>query len=147
MKPSLPALPGLPVLDPAVVCPPCARCCRHVAAQIDPPATVRRVSTALWFVYHEGISIYQAHDGDWFLLATTPCSNLRPDGLCGVYENRPLLCREYDVAGCEGTSAEPAERLRFDDARSFVAWLAAARPRLYRRCVEAGIVPPGLEVC
>ncbi|MCE7958773.1 MAG: hypothetical protein DYH06_12695 [Acidobacteria bacterium ACB2] len=100
----LPSHPGTP--DPSAVCSPCARCCRHVAVGIDPPDTVRRVSTALWFVYHRRISVYQSHDGDWFLNVPTDCEHLRPDGLCGVYESRPLLCREYDVEGCEGTSEE-----------------------------------------
>lgn len=139
----LPSHPGTP--DPSAVCPPCARCCRHVAVGIDPPDTVRRVSTALWFVYHRRISVYQSHDGDWFLNVPTDCEHLRPDGLCGVYESRPLLCREYDVEGCEGTSVEPAEKLHFEDGKSLVAWLAERRPALYRKCLAAGIVPEALR--
>lgn len=142
--PALPTHPG-PAADPSVVCPPCARCCKHVAVGVDAPTTVTRVSTLLWFVYHDGVSLYQSQEGDWFLNVPASCENLRPDGLCGVYESRPLLCREYDVAGCEGTSEEPAEKLRFDDAAAFVAWLAARRPSLYRRCVEGGIVPERLR--
>ncbi len=108
---------------------------------IDPPSTVGRVSTAIWLLYHRTVSIYQSHEGDWFLLLPTECENLRPDGLCGVYENRPLICRDYDVDGCEGTSDESAEKLRFDTAKELVTWLAKSRPALYERCVDAGIVP------
>lgn len=137
----LPLLPTAPSPDPSVVCPPCGRCCRYVALGIDAPSSVKAVSMALWFVYHRNVSIYQSHEGDWFLLVPADCENLRPDGLCGVYEKRPLICREYDVDGCEGTSAELPEKLRFDDGASLVKWLATSRPALYARCVDAGIVP------
>ena len=94
---SLPAFPAS--LDPATVCPPCGKCCRHVAVGIDGPVSVNGASTALWLVYHRNVSVYQSHDGDWFVLFPTTCDNLLPNGFCAVYENRPLLCREYDVDG------------------------------------------------
>lgn len=133
----------LPTLapDPSQVCPPCGRCCRYVAVGIDPPTSVRRVSTVLWMLYHRGLAVYEAHDGEWFLLVTTPCAHLRDDGLCGIYENRPFICRDYHVEGCEGTSAEPAERVRFDGADAFLAWLKAKRPALHARCASAGVIP------
>lgn len=142
---TLPAL-AAPVStpDPAVFCPPCGKCCRYVSVGIDPPTSVGRVSTALWILYHRGLSIYESHEGDWFLIVPAACENLRPDGLCGVYENRPFICRDYEVEGCEGTSTEPAERVRFDDPRSLLAWLERKRPALHARCIREGIVPPGL---
>ncbi len=103
--------------------------------------SVARVSTLLWMLYHRGVSAYESHEGDWFALFPAQCENLRADGLCGVYENRPFICRDYDVDGCEGTSSEPAERIRFDDAARFVAWLKAKRSGLHARCEGAGILP------
>jgi len=135
----LPTLPASP--DPATVCPPCGKCCRYVAVGIDGPVSVRGVSTALWLVYHRSVSVYQSHDGDWFVLLPTECGNLLPDGLCAVYEDRPFLCREYDVDGCEGTSDEPPEKVRFDDGAALASWLRERRPALYARCLAAGIVP------
>lgn len=98
----------------------------------------------LWYLYHRDISVYQAHDGDWYLLAPADCGNLTPDGLCAVYLNRPYICREYELDGCEGTSAAPPEKLRFDDAPSFLAWLRMSRPSLWERSLTAGVVPPAL---
>jgi Fe-S-cluster containining protein len=103
------------------------------------------VSTALWLVYHRNVSIYQSHEGDWFVLLAADCENLLPDGLCGVYENRPLICREYDVDGCEGTSAEAPEKVRFDDGASLGDWLRERRPALFARCVRAGILPEAVR--
>ncbi len=135
----LPTHPASP--DPSEVCPPCGRCCRYVAVGIDGPVSLGGVSTALWLVYHRNVSVYQSHEGDWFVLFPAPCDHLRPDGLCGVYENRPLLCREYDVVGCEGTSAEAPEKVRFDDGPALGAWLRERRPALFARCLAAGILP------
>ncbi len=143
----MPSLPNLPTLsappDPSIVCPPCGKCCRYVAVGIDGPVSVSGVSTALWLVYHRNVSVYQSHDGDWFVLFPATCDNLQPDGLCGVYENRPLLCREYDVVGCEGTSADAPEKVRFDDGATLGAWLRDKRPALHARCLAAGILPRG----
>jgi len=137
--PKLPTFPAPP--DPATVCPPCGKCCRYVAVGIDGPVSVRGVSTALWLVYHRSVAVYQSHDGDWFVLLPTECGNLLPNGFCAVYESRPFLCREYDVDGCEGTSAEPPEKVRFDDGAALASWLRARRPALFERCLAAGIVP------
>ncbi len=98
----------------------------------------------LWYLYHRGISVYVGNDGDWYLLVPSDCSNLTPEGLCRVYEARPYICREYELDGCEGTSSEPAEKARFDDAASLAAWLSRHRPSLWSRCLAAGIVPAGL---
>jgi uncharacterized protein len=141
--PKLPTLPARP--DPAEVCPPCGKCCRYVAVGIDGPVSVGGVSTALWLVYHRNVSVYQSHEGDWFVLLAASCENLLPDGLCGVYESRPLICREYDVDGCEGTSVEAPEKVRFDDGASLGTWLRERRPALFARCLEAGILPEAVR--
>jgi uncharacterized protein len=143
--PGLPSSGASPALDPSVVCPPCGKCCRYVSVGIESPSSVGRVSTIIYLLYHRTLSVYLSHDGQWFLLVPTECENLRPNGLCGVYEDRPFICREYDVDGCEGTNSEPAEKKRFEDARSFVSWLSRDKSGLYARCLKAGIVPPGLQ--
>lgn len=137
-----PSLPTLAAPEPSEVCPPCGKCCRYVSVQVDGPTSVANVSTLLWVLYHRGVAVYQSHEEDWFLLIPAACENLLPDGFCGVYENRPFICRDYDVDGCEGTSSEPSEKLRFDGAQELLAWLLSNRSGLHARCVRAGIVPP-----
>lgn len=140
---SLPAFQNGP--DPSVVCPPCGVCCNYVSVGIDPPSSVERVSTTLWLLYHPDVSVYQSHEDEWFLLVKSRCQNLATTGLCGVYENRPFICRDYEVDGCEGTSDIPAEKVKFDDAKSFFTFLSKWKPRLYGRCLAAGIVPPAFS--
>ena len=44
------------------------------------------------------------HSGTWYLLVLNECKNLLPNNLCGIYETRPKICREYDPTDCEYTS-------------------------------------------
>ena len=61
----------------------------------------------LWQVSHEGIEIYKDDDG-WYLLVHAPCGHLQTDGACGIYTQRPPVCRSYSNDFCEYD--EPAER-------------------------------------
>lgn len=145
---TLPALPRLPngELDGSKICPPCQRCCKHVGIGIDPPNTVVRVSRALWLLYHPSVSMYQNEEGEWFMEVETTCSHLTPEGLCGVYENRPLICREYEIETCEGTSDEPAEKVKIVSGKELMKWLVREKPALYQKCLDRGIVPPEIRV-
>ena len=37
----------------------------------------------------------------WYLLVHTKCKHLRDDNLCGIYETRPQICRDYSTEACE----------------------------------------------
>ena len=143
MTSSLPTLPAsaFPSPDPSEICPPCGSCCQYVSLGMESPDNVKYVGMALWFLYHEGIGIYQAHDDDWYLIVPAGCEHQLPTGFCGIYENRPFVCRDYDLSGCEGTTTEPSEKLKFTEAKRFVSWLRKSRPDLYGRCLEKGIIP------
>lgn len=128
-------------LDPAAICPSCTRCCRYVSIGINAPSTLTAVSNILWYLYHKNVSVYEDHEGEWAVVFGTDCENLKPDGLCGVYENRPLICRDYDIDGCEGTSPVAPERISFATAPPFVAWLKKKKPKLYEKCKARKIIP------
>ncbi len=53
-----------------------------------------------WFLLHERASVF-TEDDDWYLLVHTKCRKLRDDNLCGAYETRPEVCRDYTVDNCE----------------------------------------------
>lgn len=40
-------------------------------------------------------------DGSWYLLVQNRCMHLGENNLCGIYENRPQICRDYTTANCE----------------------------------------------
>ncbi len=39
--------------------------------------------------------------GTWYLLVMSRCNYLTGDNRCGIYFNRPKICREYTTANCE----------------------------------------------
>ena len=127
--------------------PPChmctARCCKYFALEIDKPTTLEEFDQVRWYLMHEGIAVW-VDEGDWYLEVRTVCRHLRADNLCGIYENRPQVCREY------GSDGEPCEyftdHLKYDQYwdsdTDFEAWYKAeyekrrkkrARQRALRR--------------
>lgn len=54
----------------------------------------------LWQISHLHTQVYKDSNG-WFLLINNRCAHLHPDGRCGIYENRPQVCREHSNDDCE----------------------------------------------
>ena len=67
---------------------------------MDKPTTWRDFDHMRWFLMHEKASVF-VEEGDWYLLVHTPCRHLQPDNLCGIYETRPKICRDYTTDKCE----------------------------------------------
>jgi Fe-S-cluster containining protein len=96
-----------------------SKCCNHVSQEIDAPRSMADFDQLLWQVSHPQVEIYKDEDG-WFLMITDiPCQHLADSGACGIYEKRPMICREYSNEYCEFD--EPAETdfdLHFKDYES-----------------------------
>jgi Fe-S-cluster containining protein len=75
-------------------------CCTYMTQEIDTPRSKMDYSNLLWQVSHEHVNIYKDEDG-WNLLVEGKCSHLQLDGGCGIYESRPLACREHSNDHCE----------------------------------------------
>ena len=135
---------ALPLALPAAPtpCTQCGRCCTYVSIAINEPRTVRYATDVLWYLYHERVSVYRDGDGDWSVVFETRCRNLQGDLLCGVYAQRPVICREFDDRTCEVNA--PDGGLAFAAPGEFLDWLRAARPSLHRR-LSARFVPPALR--
>ncbi len=84
-----------------VLCSYCtAKCCRYYALPIDTPTTWEDFEHLRWFVMHGRTALF-VDDGTWYLLVYGDCENLRDDYLCGIYETRPQICRDYSADNCE----------------------------------------------
>lgn len=79
-------------------CP--AACCRYVALPIDTPETFEDFDDIRWYLMHEGLSIF-VEEGVWHLQIQTRCKNLAADNLCGIYQTRPKICRDYEPGNCD----------------------------------------------
>lgn len=78
-------------------------CCRTAVIEVDPPKSFRDYSDFLFYLYHENTQVVVVKSKkklEWFVEFMTACRHL-VDGRCAVYEHRPLVCREYDMDGCE----------------------------------------------
>lgn len=89
-----------PHLDTCLECG--SMCCTYFCLEIPGPRSRRDFEDLRWYVCHENCRVYRS-DGTWHLLVENRCRNLRDDGRCAAYENRPAICREYEPEACEGS--------------------------------------------
>jgi len=77
-----------------------AKCCRYFALPIETPKRFQDFEYIRWYLLHEHASVF-TEDDSWFLLVHTTCKHLQDDHRCGIYETRPLICRQYTTDECE----------------------------------------------
>jgi len=84
-----------------VLCDHCsAKCCKYFALPIETPTTYRDWEFIRWYLLHEAATVFK-EDDTWYLLVHTRCKHLGGDNRCGIYDSRPLICREYSTDKCE----------------------------------------------
>jgi hypothetical protein len=127
-KVPLPLVPSPPA--ELVPCTSCAECCTYVAVGINAPTTGRHATDVLWYLYHDRVHVYRDGAGEWSVLFETRCRNLADDRLCGIYPERPHICREFDNTSCDVNM--PDGGLTFREPRQFLEYLSKERPRLYK---------------
>ena len=77
-----------------------AKCCRYFALPIDKPEDHEGFDYIYWFMLHDRATVF-VEDDTWYLLVHTVCRHLQPNNLCGIYETRPQICRDYTTDNCE----------------------------------------------
>jgi uncharacterized protein len=119
-------------------CTACGLCCSYVAIEIDAPKSVKQATQLLWYVYHEGVSLY-VNDDDWMVQFDTTCVHLQPDYRCGIYATRPHICREFSEQDCEVNTGDDGHT--FHTAAEFMEYLKATRPRIHG-FLQKNFAPP-----
>lgn len=76
------------------------KCCRYVAMEIDVPESLEDFEDIKWYVLHKNVCVYVDEDSEWHIEFITPCEHLNENGLCGIYEKRPEICRKYSHDEC-----------------------------------------------
>jgi uncharacterized protein len=120
-------------------CTACGLCCSYVAIEVDQPSTVKRATQLLFYLYHEGVSLYENGD-DWMVQFESTCRYLLPDYRCGVYTTRPHICREFSEQNCEVNTGDDGHT--FYTAGQFMEHLKQTRPRVYRLVMKDYTPPP-----
>ncbi len=104
-----------------------AYCCKHIALQIDTPETPQEYDTIRWYLLHRDVWVSIDHNECWVLEFKTPCRNITNDFLCGDYNARPSICREYPEDGqlCEKQGNEPSYSFLFTSIEEFEHYLSS----------------------
>jgi Fe-S-cluster containining protein len=133
-----------------ILCQHCtAVCCKYLAIPLDRPRTARDYDDIRWYLMHENIIVF-VEEGDWYIQFATRCKNLLPDNRCGVYEHRPIICREYEPGDCDYSGGDYGYDHYFTHPQQVEQYYlnktgkplpslnrAASRPRAKRKRVEA----------
>lgn len=91
---------------PGILCEHCTGyCCRYIALPIDTPDSKKDFDDIRWYLLHEGVAVF-VEDGEWFINIQTKCRHLRSDYMCGIYETRPQICRDYSTDNCDYHSGD-----------------------------------------
>jgi len=117
-----------------------AKCCRYFALGLDDPTEKQDWEYIRWFLLHDAASTFM-EEGSWYLLVQTTCEHLLGDHRCGIYETRPMICREYSTDNCEyeddylyerylETAEQVAEYMEVVLPREKSVGLRSARPKL-----------------
>lgn len=105
------------------LCSGCSDCCEYVALEIDRPTCNKDYDNIYWYLLHENIVVFADEDNDWYIEFKTKCKNLKKNQLCGDYQNRPNICREYSPKECTRWGDDPEDKYRFENAKQFLDWL------------------------
>jgi Fe-S-cluster containining protein len=99
--PQLPQMPREKLPKGEVLCEYCsAKCCQYFALEIDAPKSKADFDYIRWYMVHGQVSVF-VEDGVWFLMVHNRCNHLLENNLCGIYETRPQICRDYSTDNCE----------------------------------------------
>jgi hypothetical protein len=126
MTKSIPSVPvGHIPITPENKCSFCkgSTCCTYLTHPIDTPRSMKDFDLLLWQVSHANTQVYEDEDG-WFLLVNNHCLHLEPGGRCGIYADRPQVCRDHGNDECEfdgSCSADDFERF-FPDYASLLKY-------------------------
>jgi Fe-S-cluster containining protein len=94
-------LPREDVPEGKVLCEYCtAKCCRYFAMPIETPTSFEDWEFVRWYLLHDRATVF-VEEESWYLLVHTKCKHLGEDNLCGIYETRPQICRDYTTKNCE----------------------------------------------
>jgi Fe-S-cluster containining protein len=75
-------------------------CCRYFALPLDNPRTVREYDNIRWYLLHENVVVF-IEKKQWYIGVMSRCKHLEPDNRCGIYHERPRICREFSTENCD----------------------------------------------
>jgi Fe-S-cluster containining protein len=112
------------------------KCCRYFSLPIDEPTTWDDYDAIRWYLAHGQTMIY-VDKAQWYLLVMSRCSYLSRENRCGIYLNRPRICREYTTRDCEYDNDWIFEKI-FETPEQIWEYAEAVLPPRRSRASAAG---------
>lgn len=102
-----------------------AKCCRHVAIELDRPTNKTDYDYIIWYLKHKNIIVYIDRENEWVIQFNTDCRDLGGDNRCLNYDNRPKICRDYPKGHqyCEYESEISPYKVLFTNEKEFIKYL------------------------
>jgi Fe-S-cluster containining protein len=96
-----------------------------VALEIDKPTTKAEYDNIRWYLLHRDVEVFIEDDGTWNLKFQSECTKLGKDGRCGIYKERPQICRSYPPTDreCEFEGNDPYYKVRFTSVEEFEKYM------------------------
>lgn len=113
--------PGTSACDHCV-----GKCCRYFSLPIPTPRSRADYDEIRWYLAH-GQTLVYVDEGTWHLMVMSPCRYLTADHRCGIYHDRPEICRDYENEACEYDDDWAFERL-FESPDQIVEYAEALHP-------------------
>ena len=115
------------------------KCCRYFSLPIDAPSAWDDYDAIRWYLAHGQTMVY-VHEETWYLLVMSKCRYLLDDNRCGIYSDRPKICREYSTDECEYNEDWAFDKM-FETPEQIWEYAEAVLPA--RRRSASTEVPPG----
>lgn len=110
-----------------ILCSYCtAKCCRYFALPIETPDSWEDFDHIRWYLLHGRCAVF-VDDDVWYLMVYGDCQHIQEDYRCGIYEDRPQICRDYTTDNCEYDNDSCYERF-FETAEQVWEYAEAVLP-------------------
>ena len=114
-------------------CSKCDLCCTYLNITVDKPKSEKDVKNLLWYVYHDNCHLNLDEDGGWSVVFHNRCDMLDQNGLCGIYERRPSICRSFSSNNCHGTEYDNSVKEYFPTDKTLLSYFAKKRSALFKK--------------
>ena len=105
------------------LCSGCSLCCEYVSVELDKPTGKGDYDEVVWLLLHKNVWVYIDDEDDWYVQFNTPCEKFGDDKLCGIYHNRPNVCRKHFQDSCERYGEGSPYKKIFRKKEDFIKWL------------------------
>lgn len=120
-----------------------AKCCRYFALPIDTPKKWEDFDHLRWYMIHGEVSLF-VEDETWFLMVHADCQHLQDNHMCGIYYERPQICRDYSTDNCEYEDDVCYEKF-FETAEQIWEYAEAILPPRKKKRQQVGTELPLLS--